>query len=94
MIEDMKDSKLLSVGLLLVVVGGAAFTVTQTDVLSTSPEVQDSRGDAMEAGQAMRAQEDLGEDSTGSNESVDNTTTSTNTSTESDDMSMNGSMDQ
>ncbi len=93
MIEELKKNKFLLAVLLVVGIGGVVFAAIQTDLIDsvTGEEPQDHSGEAMEAGEAMKAQDDLGEESTDS-DSMDSGG-SMNDSVDSND-SMNDSMSE
>lgn len=66
MIEEFKQNKVLAAAVLIVGIGGV-LAATQTNLINSvigEGQSDDDSVDAMEAGQAMRAQENLGEEST------------------------------
>jgi hypothetical protein len=80
--EKVQQNKAVLAAALLIAVGGVTLAATQTDVFSPGTESpQGQSGVTTGAGDAMRAQEDLGE--TNSGDAVDDSMNDSNTENES-----------
>jgi len=92
--ELFEKNKMAVVTILVIGLAATIFASTQTDLFnSVTGETNDHSGDAMEAGQAMQAQEDLGKESTEEGSMDSNDFMDANDSMN-DSMAENGSMEQ